>query len=164
MLLAIAALLEICAVTFACALQQPPDPGRAEIEAFNRGYASGISKRDNASVLSVWLEDGMSLLPDMAPLASKREIRKFLDDVSAQIAGSRMQNEDINFRQIQVMGSWAYQWRVEHQRLQLPDGKPTTESWGSQEPERGEEDAAGDVKCRAEAFGRIPIKSNLQPS
>lgn len=104
--------------------------GWAEIEAFNQKYKAAHLKMDNAAVLDMWTEDGVSLLPDTAPLIGKKAIGKFFDGAVAPLAGYHMEKIEIDFEEIQVMGEWAYEWGQEHQVLQGA-GKPTIEGRGN---------------------------------
>jgi uncharacterized protein (TIGR02246 family) len=103
---------------------------RAEIEAFNQKYTAAHLKMDNSTVLGMWAEDGVSLLPEMAPLMGKKTIGKFFDDAVAQISGYHMEKIAIDFKEIQVIGDWAYEWGQEHQVLQAT-GRPTIEGRGN---------------------------------
>lgn len=105
--------------------------GRAEIEEFNQKYTAAHLKMDNAAVLGMWEEDGVSLLPQMAPIEGKKAIGKFIDDAVKPLAGYHMLKMEIDFRKIQMMGDWAYEWGIEHQMLQPPDGKPVIEGRGN---------------------------------
>lgn len=105
--------------------------GRAEIEAFNQKFIAAHLKMDNVAVLAMWDEDGVSLLPGMAPLEGKKVIGKFFDDAVKPLTGYHMVKMEIDFRKIQVMGEWAYEWGLEQQVLQPPDGKPVIEGRGN---------------------------------
>jgi len=129
--------------------------GRAEIEAFNQKFIAAHLKMDNALINSFWAEDGVSLLPETAPLVGKKAIGKFVEDVVAQMPGYRVTTQEIDFRQIQVMGDWAYEWGLEHQVVQPPDGKPVIEG-------RGNillilhKDAKGEWKIKQEMWNAAP--------
>jgi ketosteroid isomerase-like protein len=105
--------------------------GKAEIEAFNQQYIAAHLRMDNATVKSFWSADGVSLLPEMAPLVGKEVIGKFFDEAVKPLAGYHMEKMQIDFREIQVMGDWAYEWGLEHQLLQPPDGRPVIEGRGN---------------------------------
>jgi ketosteroid isomerase-like protein len=44
--------------------------------------------------------------------------------------GYRVTREEIDFRDIRVLGDWAYEWGLEHQVVQPPDGKPAIDGLG----------------------------------
>lgn len=104
--------------------------GRAEIEAFNQKFIDAHLRMDTPAVLSMWADDGVSLLPEMAPLVGKQAISKFVEDVVAKMPGYKVTKEEIDFRDIRVSGDWAYEWGLEHQVAQPPDGKPAFDGHG----------------------------------
>ena len=105
-------------------------PCRAEIEVFNQKFIDAHLRMDTPAVLSMWAEDGVSLLPEMAPLVGKQAISKFVEDVVAKMPGYTVTKEEIDFRDIRVSGDWAYEWGLEHQVAQPPDGKPAFDGHG----------------------------------
>jgi|SRR5215467_5868691 len=111
-------------------LQTEDINGREEIEAFNKNYLEAHRKMDNAAILATWAEDGVSLLPLTAPIIGKAAIDKFLTEVTAQLAGYRMETIEMDFQGLEVDGNWASEWAVEHQRVQPPDGKAVIDSYG----------------------------------
>jgi len=106
------------------------DGGRAEIEAFNKQYIEAHLKMNNAAIMATWAEDGVGLLPGTAPMIGKATIGKFLNDVTSQMAGYRMQKVEMDFQGISVSGDWASEWACEHQVVQPPDQKPVIDSYG----------------------------------
>jgi ketosteroid isomerase-like protein len=106
------------------------DPGLAEIQEFNRRFIAAHLKMDHALILSWWAEDGVDLMPGMAPIVGKRAITKFVDDAIASIPDYRVITEEIDFRDIHVSGDWASEWGLEHQVSQGPPGKPTFDGHG----------------------------------
>lgn len=107
------------------------DATRKEIEAWNQKYVAAHLRMDNAAILAMWQDDGVSLLQGMAPIVGKPAIGKFFDDAVAQIAGYHMKTMEIDFREIQVMGDWAYEWGIEHQVLEPPPGKEAFDGRGN---------------------------------
>lgn len=105
------------------------DAGRAELDAFNKGFIAAHSRMDNAAVMSMWAEDGVSLLPTTEPMIGKETIKKFMDDVVRRMPGYHMQKIDIDFQGIEVNGDWASEWALEYQVVQ-PPGKPVFDSYG----------------------------------
>jgi uncharacterized protein (TIGR02246 family) len=130
--LAVFAAAMLASITVAASAKCAQDnSSRSEIEAFNQKYIAAHLKMDNAMVSSFWAEDGVSLLPGMAPLTGKKAIDKFFDEAVKPLAGYHMETMEIDFREIQVMGDWAYEWGLEHQVLRPADGKPTIEGRGN---------------------------------
>jgi uncharacterized protein (TIGR02246 family) len=103
---------------------------RAEIDAFNKKYIAAHLRMDNAAVLSMWAEDGISLLPATDPMIGKQAIGKFMDEVMGTMPGYHMQKMDVDFQGIEVNGDWASEWAEEHQVVQPPPGKRAIDSYG----------------------------------
>lgn len=107
-----------------------PTTADSAIEAFNQALDSATRQMDNAAVLALWEDDGVSLLPSMSPVVGKAAIGRFLDDVTAQYPSGRMEKFELQCHDIEVSGDWASQWCTEHQIVQFPGGKPPFEGWG----------------------------------
>jgi len=107
-----------------------PDTGRQEIEAFNKKFIEAHLKMDNAAVMSLWAEDGVSLLPQTEPMKGKATIAKFMDDVVAKMPGYHMEKIDVDFQGIEISGDWASEWAFEHQIVRPPDDRPVFDSYG----------------------------------
>ena len=116
-LLLLAAALPIVAQTM------PLSP-RAEVEAFNRKFEDATRRMDNAAVVALWADDGISLLPSTKPIVGKVAIAAFIDGVTAQIKGAKMEKFELECFAIDVSGDIASEWCSEHQVVLLPGGKP----------------------------------------
>jgi uncharacterized protein (TIGR02246 family) len=103
---------------------------RREIDAFNKKYIAAHLRMDNAAVLRMWAEDGISLLPATDPIIGKEAIGKFMDEVVGRMPGYHMQKMDVDFQGVEVSGDWASEWAEEHQVVQPPPGKPVIDSYG----------------------------------
>jgi uncharacterized protein (TIGR02246 family) len=101
-----------------------------EIEAFNAKFLDVTLQMDNAGLMSLWDDDGVTLLPGMAPVSSKKTISKWLDDVISKMPGYKVTKQENDFHDIQVSGEWASEWGTTHQVVQPPDGKPAIEIYG----------------------------------
>jgi len=75
---------------------------------------------DNAAAMSMWADNGVSLLPATAPILGKEAIAKFMDDVVAQMPGYHMERIDMDFQGIEVSGDWASEWALELQVVEPP--------------------------------------------
>jgi uncharacterized protein (TIGR02246 family) len=103
---------------------------RAEIDVFNKKYIAAHLRMDNTAVLSMWAEDGISLLPATDPMIGKEAIGKFMDEVTGKMPGYHMQKMDVDFQGIEVSGDWASEWAEEHQVVQPPPGRRVIDSYG----------------------------------
>jgi uncharacterized protein (TIGR02246 family) len=103
---------------------------KKEIEAFNKEFLEVTLHMDTAGVMALWADDGVTLLPGMAPVAGKKTIAKWLDDVVARMPGYRVTKQENEFHAIQISGDWASEWGTTYQVVQPPGGKPPIESHG----------------------------------
>ena len=106
------------------------EAGQRQIEAFNKKYIAAHLRMDNAAVLSMWAEDGISLLPATDPMIGKEAIGKFMDEVVGRMPGYHMQKMDVDFQGIEVSGDWASERAEEHQVVQPPPGRRMIDSYG----------------------------------
>lgn len=102
---------------------------REEIEAFNCKFVELHLKMDHDGVLAMWADDGVDLMPGMAPLIGKAAITAWLKTLEPQLAGSKVTTEDLQFHDVQVSGDWASEWATEHQVVER-EGKPQFEGYG----------------------------------
>ena len=106
------------------------DAARREIEAFNRKYVEAHLKMDNVAIMNTWTKDGVALLPATAPMVGKAAIGEFLNHVTTEMKGYRMEKVEMDFQGIETNGEWASEWAYEHQLVQPPDEKPMIDSYG----------------------------------
>ncbi len=102
----------------------------AGINEFNRALTQATTQMDNAALLALWEDDGITLLPQTKPIIGKGSISKFLDDVSSQLSGARMEKFEMKCFNIESTKDWATEWCEEHQRVILPGGKPAFDGRG----------------------------------
>ncbi len=107
-----------------------PDTAKKEIETFNQKFIDAHLKMDNAAIMSLWADDGVSLLPELAPMVGKKTIAGFLDDVIARMPGYHMGKFEIEFQGLETNGEWASEWATEHQVVAAPPGKEKFEGYG----------------------------------
>jgi len=115
-------LVSVCPVRAASAQQ--------EIDVFNHDFRDATLRMDNVAAMALWEDDGVTLLPGLAPIEGKRTIAKWLDDVVARMPGYRITAQENNFRDLQISGEWASEWGTTHQVVQPPNGKPPIDTWG----------------------------------
>src|ERR1700740_3551905 len=106
------------------------DAGRRESDACNKKYIAAHLRMDNAAVMSMWAEDGISLLPATDPIIVKDAIGKFMNDATRRMPVYHMQRIDVDFQGIEVSGDWASEWAEEHQVVQPPPGRRVIDSYG----------------------------------
>ena len=103
---------------------------REEIEIVNQRLREATLHMDNAATMELWAEDGVTLLPGLAPIEGKRTIARWLDGVVANLHGYRVTAQDNVFHDVQISGDWASEWGTTHQVVQPPNGGQPMETWG----------------------------------
>ncbi len=116
-------LLLFLAPALSTVAQTEPMSPRREIEAFNRKFEDATRRMDNAAMVALWADDGISLLPSTKPLMGKMAIADFIDNVTAQIRGAKMEKFELECSSIDVSGDLASEWCSEHQVVLMPGGK-----------------------------------------
>ena len=101
------------------------------IEEFNRAVVDATKRMDNAAALALWEEDGVSLLPAAPPLRGRAAIGAFLDRVTAQLPGAKMESFTLECTLIASEGDLAAERCVEHQIVRFPDGRPPFDGRGN---------------------------------
>src|SRR5882757_13956 len=67
----------------------PPADPKAEILAFNGKFINAHLRMDNPAIIAMWADDGVSLLPSMAPMVGRAAIGKFITDITAQMPATK---------------------------------------------------------------------------
>ena len=101
-----------------------------DITAFNKSLEAATRAMDNAAVVALWDEDGVSLLPGTAPIAGRKAIAAFMDKVTAGFPGAHMESFEMQCTDIQISGDWASEWCSEHQVVRFPGDKPPFDGRG----------------------------------
>ena len=130
----IAVILLIIGFSLEAGAAKMPDAQRdaqsvKEIEAFNAELDRVTLAMDNAGVMTLWDEDGVTLLPGSGPTEGKQTIAKWLDGVTANTKGFDVTSQATVFHDITVRGDVATEWGTTTQVVQTPDGK-TIETHG----------------------------------
>ncbi len=102
----------------------------AEIARFNHALEEATRSINNGALIKLWDEDGVSLLPNQAPLVGKKAIAKFLDDVVKGMPLAKMTTFEFSCNDIRVDGRLASEWCSDHQVVALAPGKAPVESRG----------------------------------
>jgi ketosteroid isomerase-like protein len=101
-----------------------------DLTAFNTAFRDVILRMDSAGSVALWAEDGVSLMPDTAPMVGKQAIARFMDGVTRDFAGYHVTKEEIAWRDMRVSGDWASEWGMVHQEVIPPGEKPPIEVYG----------------------------------
>jgi ketosteroid isomerase-like protein len=91
----------------------------SEIGAFNKQLVDAF---EVDTELALYAEDSVSLPQGEAALVGKRAIAKSHYDNMAQMRGYRATWRELEFHDIQVCGSWAFEWATGQGIIQPPNG------------------------------------------
>ena len=131
------------------------DARRTEIDAFNKRYVELHLKMDTQTILALWAEDGVDLMPGDSPLLGRKKITAWVEDILAKMPGYKVTKQEMEFHDIRVCGDWASEWATEHQVVQPPDGKPPIENYGKMALVLHRE-ASGEWKVEQEMWNAAP--------
>ena len=123
------ALLLLCMTAGRTAAQVSAPDARAGIDSFNVALDAATRHMDNAATLALWEEDGISLLPGTKPIVGRRAIGELITAITSQFPGAAMEKFESACHDLEVAGSWASEWCVEHQIVRLSADK-TFDGWG----------------------------------
>jgi ketosteroid isomerase-like protein len=122
-------LVMLCLGSRPAAAQAAAPDAQPGIARFNKALDDATRRMDNAATLALWEDDGVTLLPQTAPVAGKKAIAAFLDAATAPLAGARMETFDMDCHDIEVSGDSASEWCNEHQVVRLSSAN-TFNGWG----------------------------------
>jgi ketosteroid isomerase-like protein len=105
-------------------------PIPADLEAFNRAFTAAVLRMDDVALLSLWEDDGVSLLPGKPPIVGKPDIRRLLEETRKLIPGAKVTVQEDNCFDAAVDGDWATEWCTTHQVVDLGAGKKPWEGRG----------------------------------
>ena len=101
-----------------------------EVWQFNQKFQEAHLRMDTDAIIGMWSENGVSLLPETAPITGKGAVANFIREAVANLAGYKMLKVEMSFHDVRVWGDWATEWGIEHQVIQPPDDKPVIDHWG----------------------------------
>lgn len=121
--------LALVALGASVAAAQRPVSATSPLAEFNKALQSATFAMNDSATLTLWDDDGVSLLPNAAPVVGKAAITKYFTSVTSQLKGARMERFDLRCFDEAISGSLASEWCVEHQVVRLGDGSKF-DGWG----------------------------------
>lgn len=103
---------------------------RERLDLFNQQFISACQNMDHSAAAALWAADGVDLLPSMAPMVGKDKIFEWLNSLSPQLAGAKMLDCSVEWRDIQIHGDLAYEWGINRQKIEFPPPKKTFQNEG----------------------------------
>jgi ketosteroid isomerase-like protein len=128
--LSILVLSSSCASMPPCPAPAPAPNRRAEIEAFNRAMIEATTRMDDAGIVALWEDDGVTLLPQAKPIAGKKAIAAFIAQVTEANPGAKMRSFEMTCSGIEIAGDVASEYCDEHQVVDIGGDKPPFDGRG----------------------------------
>ena len=85
------ALALVAFIASAAAAQQRPVATASPVAEFNKALERAPFPRNDSATLALWDDDGVSLLPNAAPVVGKAAITKYFTSITSQLKGARME-------------------------------------------------------------------------
>lgn len=124
------ALLPILAALATHSAHAANESPQQPLERFNAALYQATLAMDNAAMLALWEDDGISLLPMTEPIRGRSAIRALFESVTRDAPHAHMLKFELQCHDIVIMGDWAHEWCDEHQIVELGNDKPNFEGWG----------------------------------
>lgn len=103
---------------------------RKSVDAVNQEIVRACQQRDFDATLALWADDGVDLLPGLAPLVGKAKISSWLDSLRPQMEGSKMRYCTIDWQDVQIHGDLAYEWGINRQFVEYPPPRKSAPNEG----------------------------------
>jgi ketosteroid isomerase-like protein len=75
---------------------------------------------DHKADAEFWTDDGVDLLPGLEPMVGKEKISTWLDSLTPQLAGAKMDYCTVDWKDIRIHGDLAYEWGINRQKIEFP--------------------------------------------
>lgn len=82
----------------------------AGIEDLHRRDIEASRTRDFETLLSLWTEDGVLLMPEMEPVVGKAALESYMDKQAAVSQTYRIREYEHFWQELKIFGDWACEW------------------------------------------------------
>jgi len=82
----------------------------AGIKELHRKDIAASKARDFKTLLSLWTEDGVLLLPGKKPIIGKDALKAYMDEQAKISATYEIKKYEHKWEDIRVIGDWAFEW------------------------------------------------------
>ena len=103
---------------------------RKKVDAVNQEIVRACQQRDFDATAALWADDGVDLLPGLAPMVGKAKITAWLDSLRPNVQGARMVYCTIDWQDIQIHGDLAYEWGINRQLIEYPPPRKSAPNEG----------------------------------
>jgi ketosteroid isomerase-like protein len=93
---------------------------RQAIDTFNKQEADACRTMNHAASESLWADDGVDLIQGLQPMVGKKAISDWLDNLTPQLKGAKIEYCTIDWHDIKIQGDWAYEWGITRQKIDFP--------------------------------------------
>ncbi len=100
------------------------------VNALNQKEAEACRKMDQSASAALWADDGVDLIQGLQPMVGKAAISKWLDGLTVQTRGAKMDYCTIDWKQVKIQGDWVYEWGITRQKIEFPPPQKSFESEG----------------------------------
>ncbi|HVA18344.1 MAG TPA: hypothetical protein VMV59_11600, partial [Candidatus Dormibacteraeota bacterium] len=96
----------------------------------NQKEAEACRKMDQSASAALWADDGVDLIQGLQPMVGKAAISQWLDGLTAQTRGAKMDYCTIDWKQVKIQGDWVYEWGITRQKIEFPPPQKSFENEG----------------------------------
>ena len=82
----------------------------AGIEELHRRDIAASKDRDFETLLSLWTEDGVLLLPGEKPIVGLEALKAYMDEQAKISQAYKIKKYEHEWEEIKVIGDWAFEW------------------------------------------------------
>lgn len=100
------------------------------VDIINQEIVRACQQRDFDATLALWADDGVDLLPGLAPMVGKARISAWLDSLRPQMEGSKMRYCTVDWQDLQIHGDLAYEWGINRQFIEYPPPRKSAPNEG----------------------------------
>lgn len=116
--------------SFLFAQKDSPARARNAVDALNRQIVQACQERDFNATAALWADNGVDLLPGLAPMVGKTKITAWLESLRPQTEGGRMRYCTIDWQDIQIHKDVAYEWGINRQLIEYPPPRKSAPNEG----------------------------------
>ncbi|MGH9711631.1 MAG: YybH family protein [Candidatus Acidiferrales bacterium] len=103
---------------------------RQSVDAFNQKEVDACRNMDHQASAALWADDGVDLIPGLQPMIGKTSIAAWLNSLTPQLRGAKMEYCTIDWREIKIQGDWVYEWAITKQKIDFPPPQKSFENEG----------------------------------
>ncbi len=103
---------------------EPSPADRAAIEGLHQADQAAARVHDIRTLISLWTEDGVLILPGLEPIRGREAIWEYLLGQLPEAQRYEVTEYRHDFEEIRVQGDWAWEWGTFTGRFHRKDGGP----------------------------------------